>query len=72
MNIDQRVQEIWSGHESVPDGFTDEGQSYNPSSASLRGIKKGSDRENAPLLIEGLFCCYSLSGCYKASELYFP
>ena len=24
MKIDQRVQEIWSGHESVTDGLTDE------------------------------------------------
>ena len=30
MKIDQRVQEIWSGHESVTDGLTDEWNSYNP------------------------------------------
>ena len=30
MKIDQRVQEIWSGHESVTDGQTDEWNSYNP------------------------------------------
>ena len=39
--IDQKVQEIWSGHESVTDGLTDEGHSYNPTSASrLRIYKK--------------------------------
>ena len=30
MKIDLRVQEIWSGHESVTDRLTDEGHSYNP------------------------------------------
>ena len=34
MKIDQRVQEIWSGQESVTDGRTDglkdEGHSFNP------------------------------------------
>ena len=30
MKIDQNVQEIWSGHDSVTDGQTDEGHSYNP------------------------------------------
>ena len=50
--IFQRVQEIWSGQESVTEGLTDgrtngqidrrtdEGHFYNPPSASRRGIKK--------------------------------
>ena len=42
MKIDQRVQEIWSGHESLTDGLslTDEGHSYNPPYASRWGINK--------------------------------
>ena len=38
MKIYQRVQEIWSRHESVTDGRTDEGHSYNPPFALQRGI----------------------------------
>ena len=45
MEIFRRVQEIWSGHESVTgrwadgwtDGRTDDGHSYNPPSASRLG-----------------------------------
>ena len=40
MKIDQRVQEIWSRHESVTDGLTDEGHSFNPPSASRQGINE--------------------------------
>ena len=40
MEIFQRVQEIWSGQESVTDGQTDEGHSYDPLSTSWRGINK--------------------------------
>ena len=43
MIIDQRLQEIWSGHKSVTDGLMDgqtegRGHSYNPLSASRWGI----------------------------------
>ena len=52
MKIFRRVQEIWSGQESVTEGhtdgqtdgqtdrWTDKGHFYNPPSASRRGIKK--------------------------------
>ena len=40
MKIDQRVRKIWSGHENVTEGLTYEGHSYNPLSASWRGINK--------------------------------
>ena len=48
MKIFQRVQEIWSGQESVTEGqtggwtdrWTDKGHFYNPPSALQRGINK--------------------------------
>ena len=33
-----KVQEIWSGQESVTEGQTDKGHFYNPPSASWQGI----------------------------------
>ena len=45
MKIFQRVQEIWSGQESVTEGQmdrqTDKGHLYNPPSALWLGINKG-------------------------------
>ena len=50
MKIDQRVWKIWSGHESVTEGLTYEGHSYNPLSASWRGINKQLARNMLNLL----------------------
>ena len=82
MKIFQRVQEIWSGQESITEGQTDgqtdrrtdEGYFYNPLSALRRGIKKpyfnqGSKCSFVMVILDALWSNVSCFGTLLAFTL---